>query len=207
MEERTYSKRQAQAAATREQLVQAAHQVFAERGYTAATVGAITERANTAHGTFYLYFRNKDEAFTTVLEDVMFDVHDRVLSFSVEGDLRVRLEHALRGFVGVFAEHRGVWRSLLEGALTAPGLAETWAEIRAGFNKRVEAVLDELQGAGLVRPLDSRTTAVALCAMGEWMAMSQLVISDASDADREQVLATMLDVWHHALAPVHVAVD
>lgn len=207
MEERTYSKRRAQAAATREQLLHAAHTVFADRGYTATTVGAITEVAQTAHGTFYLYFRNKDEAFTAVLERVMLDVHDRALSFPIEGDLRVRLECALGGFVEVFTANKGVWRSLLEGALTEPGLAQAWADIRGGFHKRVATLLDEMQAAGMVRRLDAESTSVALCAMGEWMAMSQLVISPSTAANREQVVATMVDVWHHALAPVDVTVD
>jgi AcrR family transcriptional regulator len=180
--------------------------VFAERGYGAATVGAITKVANTAHGTFYLYFRNKDEAFAQVLEAVMFDVHDRVLSFSTDGDLRSALEQALRGFLGVFAENEGIWRTLFEGALTDPGLAQTWADFRDGFHKRVVVLLEELQAAGLVRRLDAETTAVAFCAMGEWMAMSQLVMPPERVAAQDQMLATMVDVWHHALAPADAAV-
>ncbi len=63
------SKRRAQAAATRELLLAAARQVFAEKGYRATTVGAIKSHADTAHGTFYLYFRNKDEVFAEVLAE------------------------------------------------------------------------------------------------------------------------------------------
>ena len=65
--------RQQQAAATRRQLLDAAGAVFEERGYKATTVGAITDRANTAHGTFYLYFRNKEDAFCQVIESVIVD--------------------------------------------------------------------------------------------------------------------------------------
>jgi AcrR family transcriptional regulator len=46
------NKRQLQAAATQEQLLAAARDVFEEKGYQATTVGAITDRAATAHGTF-----------------------------------------------------------------------------------------------------------------------------------------------------------
>ena len=70
MAERVPGKRQQQAAATQEQLLDAARDVFAERGYQATTVGAITTRANTAHGTFYLYFRNKQDAFAAVMTSV-----------------------------------------------------------------------------------------------------------------------------------------
>ena len=65
--------RQEQAATTRRQLLDAAGAVFEERGYKGTTVGAITDRANTAHGTFYLYFRNKEDAFCQVIESVIVD--------------------------------------------------------------------------------------------------------------------------------------
>ena len=54
-------KRQERAAATQSQLLEAAREVFCERGYQATSVAAITDAASTAHGTFYLYFRNKED--------------------------------------------------------------------------------------------------------------------------------------------------
>ena len=56
-------------ARTRADILEAARQVFAQRGYHDASIAEITEQADVAVGTFYLYFRDKDEAFTTVLGD------------------------------------------------------------------------------------------------------------------------------------------
>lgn len=42
-------------------LLDAAMTVFAERGYHAARVDDIVKAAHTSHGTFYLYFSNKEE--------------------------------------------------------------------------------------------------------------------------------------------------
>ena len=56
-------------ARTRADILSAARQVFAQRGYHEASIAEITEQADVAVGTFYLYFRNKDEAFTTVMEE------------------------------------------------------------------------------------------------------------------------------------------
>lgn len=50
-------KRQKRAVATSEQLLIAAREVFQTNGFQGTTVGAITDAAATAHGTFYLYFR------------------------------------------------------------------------------------------------------------------------------------------------------
>lgn len=56
-------------ARTRADILVAARQVFAQRGYHDASIAEITEQADVAVGTFYLYFRNKDEAFATVMEE------------------------------------------------------------------------------------------------------------------------------------------
>ncbi|HEY3991335.1 MAG TPA: TetR/AcrR family transcriptional regulator [Ktedonobacteraceae bacterium] len=56
-------------ARTRADILAAARQVFAQRGYHDASIAEITEQADVAVGTFYLYFRNKDEAFATVMEE------------------------------------------------------------------------------------------------------------------------------------------
>lgn len=46
---------------TMRRLLDAAMEVFAERGYHAARVDDIVRAARTSHGTFYLYFSNKEE--------------------------------------------------------------------------------------------------------------------------------------------------
>ena len=42
-------------------LFDAGMRVFAERGYHAARVDDIVRTARTSHGTFYLYFANKED--------------------------------------------------------------------------------------------------------------------------------------------------
>ncbi|HEY1740702.1 MAG TPA: helix-turn-helix domain-containing protein, partial [Acidimicrobiia bacterium] len=53
--------RRAQGSETRLRLLDAGLAVFAERGYHAARVDDIVRAAETSHGTFYLYFANKEE--------------------------------------------------------------------------------------------------------------------------------------------------
>lgn len=54
--------------ATRSKLLDAAIAVLAERGYHAARVDDIVERAGVSHGTFYLYFANKDATVLALAE-------------------------------------------------------------------------------------------------------------------------------------------
>src|SRR5947208_9373217 len=52
----------------REQLLDAALTVFSAEGYSAAKVSDIVGRAGVAQGTFYLYFRSKQEVVLALFE-------------------------------------------------------------------------------------------------------------------------------------------
>src|ERR1700704_1906048 len=55
---------------TMRKLLDAGAQVFAQRGYHAARVDDIVKLADTSHGTFYLYFSNKEDLFRALALDV-----------------------------------------------------------------------------------------------------------------------------------------
>jgi len=50
-------------------LLAAARDVFAERGYAAATIDDVVARAGVARGTFYLYFKDKRDVFRALVDD------------------------------------------------------------------------------------------------------------------------------------------
>src|SRR6478609_8565027 len=56
----------AQGRKTMRRLLDAAMRVFADRGYHAARVDDIVRSARTSHGTFYLYFANKEDLLRTL---------------------------------------------------------------------------------------------------------------------------------------------
>src|SRR5947209_1766891 len=60
----------AQGKKTMRKLLDAAMVVFDKRGYHAARVDDIVKVARTSHGTFYLYFANKEDLFRALLRDV-----------------------------------------------------------------------------------------------------------------------------------------
>jgi TetR/AcrR family transcriptional regulator len=52
-------------------IARAAKEVFAERGYQRATLEEIAQRAGMAKATIYLYYRNKDDLFLHVVEELV----------------------------------------------------------------------------------------------------------------------------------------
>ena len=67
-------------ARVRADLLAAARQVFAHRGYQDATITEITQLADVAMGTFYLHFRDKEEIFVALTEEELQTIRDQLLA-------------------------------------------------------------------------------------------------------------------------------
>jgi AcrR family transcriptional regulator len=197
------TKRTARAEATRAHLVGAAAEVFATRGYREATVSAITEAAGTAHGTFYMYFKNRDDAFVQVISDVLDELYRH--SFTPLEDLpgqrdpRV-LRDRIAGFLEVCARHGGLWRALLEGALASPVVEQAWMAERRRMH---EALFERQRHFGEdqeARGVDPQVVAYALASMIEWYALSEAVFSPSRTvAVTDTAIDSLTAVWLRAV--------
>jgi AcrR family transcriptional regulator len=63
------SKKQVVSEFRQSEIITAARQVFAEKGYIATTVDEIATRAGLAKGTIYVYFESKEQIYNAVLEN------------------------------------------------------------------------------------------------------------------------------------------
>src|SRR5690242_1580170 len=70
-------RREERKAENRAKLLAAARKVFAEKGFGAATARDIVRKTDLASGTFYNYFRDKEDAFRALLEEMA--EHSRAL--------------------------------------------------------------------------------------------------------------------------------
>lgn len=200
-ERRPPTKRQLQAAETRERMLAAAGVVFARQGYRATTVGAITKAANTAHGTFYLYFRNKDDALIQVLQDVTGQLLERP-RLPADSTKRERVEATVRGYVSALAAEPGLYRALLEGMLASPTIEAVWLEMREEFVGRITGGLDRVVARGELAPLGETSEAArALVSMCEWHAFIALGLGHEppTGATVEHTIANITDVWSRAV--------
>src|SRR5690606_32509114 len=168
---------QRQADRTRRQLLAAAGEVFERHGYQATTVRAITTRARTAHGTFYLYFENKEDVFCRLLEIVIVgELEDGSHTFLEAGPDRDRLAAAVGRFAAGFVRRAGLWRALPEGMLQSRAIRDLWLELRGRTVRRLADEVRAQQGRGLVRAVEPVALAQALTAMTEWYAFTQLAL-------------------------------
>jgi AcrR family transcriptional regulator len=110
----------AQGRQTVRRLLEAGLAEFDERGFQAVRVDDVVRRAKTSHGTFYLYFANKDDLFRTLLRDALRDMETITDEFPVvtsnEGG-RAALRRWIESFTDTYAAHATVIRILSQAEI------------------------------------------------------------------------------------------
>ena len=122
-----------------QRLLNAGRTVFAAQGFHSARVDDIVKAAKTSHGTFYLYFSNKEDLFKALLRDALHDLEIMAGDFPIvtsdETGLRV-LRQWVRKFSAAYATHSTVLRTL--SSANAPG--EVFADGLRLFYSITEAI-------------------------------------------------------------------
>ena len=150
--------------AKRTALMQAAVQVFARKGYHAATVRDVVDEAGVAVGTFYFYFPDKETLFTYLYEETAdFLLLALAQALSRSGGLPRQFESGLQAYLGLALFEPAVVQLLLLGGV---GAVPTMTVKRAAFRERLiqlwQQPLDEAVDRGDIPHQNTRRVAEAL---------------------------------------------
>jgi AcrR family transcriptional regulator len=169
----------------REQILEAALDVFAEEGFNGATTKVIAARADVTHGLIYFYFPSKDDLFDAAFEHQAQSDFAR-LDFTDERDSTDAPEQILRRVVARLLDVLGSPRSMRitrmmmrtsanrEPDASGGGTGDVAGHgghgpAHAAIHKRTQAILTSLAeclGAqmerGALRPMDAQLTAELL---------------------------------------------
>lgn len=107
----------AQGRRTMRRLLDAGLRVFAERGYHSARVDDIVRAARTSHGTFYLYFTNKEDllrALAVDCADELTEVAGTIGAIGPDDVGRAELRAFLERFLGTYRRYGPVIRAWME---------------------------------------------------------------------------------------------
>lgn len=147
--------------ATRERLLDAAAQVFAEVGLDAASVEAVCERAGFTRGAFYSNFDSKDEMFLQLAGRVGTEriaaVQRRVTELEAEGSLRITPADAsslIQRILDVSSADRMSVLLLSEIRLHSmrdPKLGAAYLELDATMHASVAQIIADLARSGALR--------------------------------------------------------
>lgn len=195
---------------TRAQFVDAASQVFAEKGYIDTNVADIVRRAGTGHGTFYRYFGSKEDVFREVAlalqctmlnstyDDGPRDGDVPATYGSVEEEMLCRITRATRRYLDAYRQNAALIAVIEQVATFNDTLREIRREIRCAFVDRARASIERMQAAGIALPdVDARYAANALGSMIDRFAFVWLVLDEPFEL--EEASRTLALLWTRAL--------
>ena len=146
-------RREAEARATRETLIEAALELFTERGYAAVGTEEIVARAKLTRGALYHHFADKRDLFRAVFQRVEGDLMERIgARMEAVDDPWELMLAGMRAFLDA-CEEPAVKQIALTDAPAVLGWKE-WREIdnRHGLGL-TRAALEGAVAAGMLRPI------------------------------------------------------
>ncbi|GIF25533.1 AcrR family transcriptional regulator [Actinoplanes tereljensis] len=170
----------------RDQVIDIAVELFSKNGYASTGVADIGEAAGLARGALYYYIKSK--------EALLAEIHDRVmdpllkeaaaiaaLDLSFPARLRLMSESLLWQVIN---RHDHVWVFLHEYRQLEGEFRTLFKAKRDTFEQSIQAVLEQGQREGLLRPLDLELTKLTFLNMHnytyQWVATKDVKVEDLS---------------------------
>ena len=188
---------------TRAQLIEAATEIFAEQGFQNTAVAQIAERAGVSLGTFYQYFRNRDEVLAAMVNHQLDWMRTRTGPGWHVGDGVEGLERVLRIYIQAYTRAIGlsrVWESVSQ---TEPAMIELRREAGRRITRDFAAELVRAGKQGQMREMSKREaqlTARALAGMVDRVCFDFFAFDPPSPAATvDEAAALVARLWANAL--------
>ena len=142
-----------------EELITAALDVFAERGFAATKLEDVARRAGVTKGTIYLYFENKEALFKAVVRETIVPViaKGEAVAQAFKGSARDLFEKLIREYWRLVGETNvaGVPKLMMAEAGNFPELARFYyEEVVTRGHRLMASVLERGIKAGEFRPVN-----------------------------------------------------
>jgi AcrR family transcriptional regulator len=185
--------------ATREKLLRAARDGFAELGFAATRVADIAERAGTSHGSFYTYFDDKRDILLALTEETAAAMYGTAFAplAGQPNTARDAIRSRMAAYLRAAREHGDVVRTWDQASGVHPEVEQLRSRIRTAMAAEVAELFERDREAGLVRAgVDLEIAASALTAMVEEFAKRWLHDGRAiGDHEIDQ----LTDLWANAV--------
>jgi AcrR family transcriptional regulator len=178
------------------QLLDAGAEVFAAKGYFAARVDDIVKLAETSHGTFYLYFSNKEDLFralATEVSDEMAKLADALgpLEAGAAGEKSLRVW--IDKFADLYEQYGAVIRAWTEAEIGSHEFGRLGNDVMMRFTRVVTVRIAEVAPP----EIDPAIAAIALVAMFE--RLNYYALGGQVRARHAEIVTTLTQVTQRAI--------
>lgn len=141
----------------RQDLLRAARDVFATKGYHDAKIDDIVALAKVAKGTFYLYFPDKRSVFSDLVDLLFQRLGAAILTVDTQADVEAQVKHNIRAIVAVLLDDPALTRILMSYAAGLdPAFLTKIRSFYDGVRTLLEQSLAEGQRLSIVGPGDPK---------------------------------------------------
>jgi AcrR family transcriptional regulator len=176
------SRREDTKAQNREAILLAARQVFAELGFAAATVRDIIRATSLASGTFYNYFKSKEEVYQALRDEQALKVRPLLRAARARAaDAEAFFALSFRAFFQFVADDSA-------GRAAPDAFRMDSPQVVAGFAELKQDIIAAME-AGILPPADPDNLTAALAGMAFELASR---IKAGADVEKTALFATRL---------------
>lgn len=191
------SRQQRRTEATRRALFTAARTVLRDHGYARATVAHIARAAGRAHGTFYLYFENKEDIYSQLLEDMWSDLKAQSRSVWRRDTPLESVRATVARYVSGFAENVDLWRLLDEMSASNPRFMQSRDSYRRQFVQKIQRGIESSGPEARIAGMQAVIVAELLAGMVD-EACAALFLRGRSWSE-EDLVDHIVTVWGRAV--------
>lgn len=184
---------------TRQRILDAAEELFGEKGYEQTGIVEICQRAGVAQGTFYIYFNDKKAAFIELVKELSHSLR-REIAEAIKGiSDRIEIEQVgYRTFFAFVMKHRNLYRIVRQAEFVDEDVFHwyyrRWVQ---GYTRGLTKAIKEKQ----IRRLDPESLAYCLMGIGDFLGMRWVIWEDR--VPPQKILKDMMTFIQYGLSTTH----
>lgn len=189
---------------THQKLVDAARDVFSEKGFSAATIEDVVNAAGASRGTFYLYFKTKSDLVKEMLNGLDSDARtalEGLPELTPGGDNGEVIRIWVEALIDVYESHAVTIQCLYDAEAVDPSLRAILTNMVRLFSEKLEDGLTSLR-RGKVGSATEEERFLALVLFLQFERLCSFWFTRGVEIDREIAVTTLTRLWSDALAPV-----
>ena len=173
-------------------ILEAALELFRERGYTETTVDAIVERSGVSVGVFYSYFASKQQLLLSLFEQEMATEDTAMFSLPRR---RLTVDETRQLISQFLSQERGLRRAWQELLLIHPEYRQYEREYQLRRHEKLAWELEQLRLAGYIRN-DIRTLTCAWVLLSIFARLVDMVDELSEQEVEREVRSTALLIYY-----------
>lgn len=194
--------KQARSKQTKEKIIQAAIQLFQERGFEKTTSNEIASAAGVSVGSFYVYFTDKRQLLLNIFDRLADELFKNVFEslkpeHLFDSELRPSIRQAVSNAIKDKQKQAGLHKVICELVLKDTEFSERHKALTQRSRARLQEILSLAQKAGLTRDLDIE--AATFVVHRAVLDISQDYVTGCVEFDEERAIDSLSEMIYRFL--------